>query len=242
MNRKELKQASKDQLKGNWVWAVLLSFVAWLITYLVSDLMYFINNHNDRVYNYFKFSQGQLTAAQVTDPGTFSSILNFVSAIVAIMIAWGLAYTILTFRDTGNKVNVFSGIFSAFTGNKFTSSFLTSLLTMIFTFLWSLLFFIPGIVKAYAYSMTPYIMKDMYDAGHKMTATEAITESRKLMNGHKTDLFVLDLSFIGWCLLGFITLGIGFLWITPYINQTKANFYRKLAGDKFKQAPAKTEE
>lgn len=53
------------------------------------------------------------------------------------------------------------------------------------------------------------------------------------MKGHKTELFVLDLSFIGWWLLSIITLGIGFLWLVPYYRQTVANFYRKLAGDQF---------
>lgn len=81
--------------------------------------------------------------------------------------------------------------------------------------------------------MTPYIMKDLYDSGKTPTATEAITKSRELMDGHKTDLFVLDLSFLGWAILGIVTAGIGFIWITPYYRQTKANFYRKLAGDQF---------
>ena len=124
-------------------------------------------------------------------------------------------------------------MFSAFTAGKFLSTLLTYLLYEIFLMLWYILLVIPGIVKSYSYSMTPYIMKDLYDSGKTPTATEAITESRELMDGHKTDLFVLDLSFLGWAILGIVTAGIGFIWITPYYRQTKANFYRKLAGDQF---------
>ena len=76
----------------------------------------------------------------------------------------------------------------------------------------------------------PYIMRDMLDHSHEPTATEA---SRQLMKGHKMDLFILDLSFIGWWLLGIISCGIGLLWVMPYYRQTKANFYRNLANDQF---------
>ena len=102
----------------------------------------------------------------------------------------------------------------------------------IFTALWTILFIIPGIIKGYSYAMTPYILKDKFAAGQTdIGATEAITESRHLMDGHKMDLFVLDLSFIGWGLLGIITCGIGFIWITPYYRQTKTNFYRSLVAN-----------
>lgn len=102
----------------------------------------------------------------------------------------------------------------------------------IFTALWTILFIIPGFIKGYSYAMTPYILKDKFAAGQTdIGATEAITESRHLMDGHKMDLFVLDLSFIGWGLLGIITFGIGFIWIVPSYRQTKANFYRSLVAN-----------
>ncbi|CCI82034.1 hypothetical protein FC41_GL000658 [Lactobacillus hominis DSM 23910 = CRBIP 24.179] len=84
--------------------------------------------------------------------------------------------------------------------------------------------------------MAPYITKDLADAGQEITATQAISESRKVMDGHKGELFVLDLSFIGWWLLSILTLGIGFLWLIPYVRVTHANFYRQLVGDTYKKA------
>ena len=70
-----------------------------------------------------------------------------------------------------------------------------------------------------------------------MGATSFITESRELMSGHKGRLFWLDISFIGWYIVGMITLGIGFLWINPYINATKAAFYDDLSKGKFLETP-----
>ena len=112
-----------------------------------------------------------------------------------------------------------------FSGCKnFVTNFLAYLLMEIFTFLWSLLFIIPGIVKAIAYSMTPYILNDHPE----MSATEAITESRKMMNGHKMEYFLLQLSFLGWIILSSFTWGILLLYVMPYMQATSAAFYEKL--------------
>ncbi|MBA1392397.1 DUF975 family protein, partial [Lactobacillus sp. XV13L] len=63
---------------------------------------------------------------------------------------------------------------------------------------------------------------------------EAITASLQLMSGHKWELFVLDLSFLVWFILSMITMGIGFIWLIPYVQTTRANFYRHLAGNQFR--------
>ena len=101
---------------------------------------------------------------------------------------------------------------------------ITGVLTTIFIALWSLLFVIPGIVKAYAYSMTYYIRLDHPE----YTPTQAITESRRLMDGNKMRLFCLHLSFIGWIIVGCITFGVGLLWVEPYISTATAEFYQDL--------------
>jgi uncharacterized membrane protein len=106
----------------------------------------------------------------------------------------------------------------------FGASFPLFLLVFIFQSLWTCLFIIPGIVKFFSYSMAFYILRDNPDIG----ATEAITRSRKMMAGYKGKLFRLYLSFIGWYLLCCLSLGIGFLWLYPYINLSIANFYEDL--------------
>ena len=98
------------------------------------------------------------------------------------------------------------------------------LLVFGYTLLWTLLLVIPGIIKAYSYSMTFYILRE----NPEMTAGDAITASQKMMDGHKMDLFLLSLSFIGWAILASITFGIGYLWLIPYIYTAYAAFYETL--------------
>lgn len=95
----------------------------------------------------------------------------------------------------------------------------------LYTFLWWLLFFIPGIVKSYAYSMTDYIIYE----NPNLSANQAITLSRELTRGAKWDLFVLDLSFIGWNLLSGLTFGLlGILYVNPYYSTAHAMVYDSL--------------
>ncbi|MCM1078395.1 MAG: DUF975 family protein [Bacteroidales bacterium] len=100
-------------------------------------------------------------------------------------------------------------------------------LTGIYTILWSLLFLVPGIIKYYSYSMAPYLLKD----NPEMTADEAICASMKMTRGCKMKLFLLDLSFIGWVLLSVLTLGLGFLLLSPYMYSAHAVFYEELKAE-----------
>ncbi len=99
-----------------------------------------------------------------------------------------------------------------------------SLLMGLYTFLWSLVFLIPGLVKYYAYAMTPYIMMEKPEMG----INEAITRSRQIMKGHKWQLFWLDVSFTGWMLLSIVTLGAALFYVWPYYNAAKAAFYQEI--------------
>ena len=111
------------------------------------------------------------------------------------------------------------GCVSAITDN-IGPKFVATLLVMLYTFLWSLLFVIPGIVKAYSYSMAYYIKCD----NPTFTATQAIDESRRIMNGNKWRLFCLHLSFLGWIIVGALCCGIGVLWVNAYMKDAEAEF------------------
>ena len=112
--------------------------------------------------------------------------------------------------------------FSGF--DDFWSAFKVTLLVGLYTFLWSLLFYIPGIIKGISYSMSMYILAE----NKGKSARECIEESKAMTEGHKMELFVLGLSFIGWMLLGMITCGIAYIWILPYMQATYANAYNLL--------------
>ena len=94
-------------------------------------------------------------------------------------------------------------------------------LMFIFVFLWALLLVVPGIIKAFSYSMTYMIIAD----NEGISAMDAIRKSQEMMNGNKAKLFSLFCRFIGWGILCLFTLGIGFLWLMPYMAVSVAKFY-----------------
>ena len=103
----------------------------------------------------------------------------------------------------------------------------TCFLRDLFVGLWSLLFVIPGVIKSYEYRMVPYLLAEHPE----MSSSEVLARSKEMMDGNKWAVFVLDLSFIGWALLGAITMGLVFIfWTSPYINATEAALYHRLSG------------
>ncbi len=109
----------------------------------------------------------------------------------------------------------------AFDRQNYKGIIFTMLLRDIFLFLWTLLLIIPGIIKGYSYRMVPYILAENPNIG----AEEAITLSRKMMDGNKFESFVLDLSFFGWYLLGFLAFVVGTFFVNPYFDATEAQLY-----------------
>ena len=121
----------------------------------------------------------------------------------------------------GQKAEI-GDIFNGF--KNFLNSFLLALLNWIFTALWSLLFIIPGIIASYRYSMSFYILAD----NPGMDANTARVRSIEMMKGNKWRLFCLDFSFIGWYLLCALTFGILTLWVAPYHETARTEFYQEL--------------
>ena len=119
-------------------------------------------------------------------------------------------------------------LLEVFNGFRFSygRNVVTMLLVGIKTFLWSCLFVIPGIIKSYEYAMIPYILADKPE----LSTSEAFLWSKKMMSGNKFRLFKLELSFIGWQFLCLFTFGIGFMFLQPYMNAAKAEFFMEVSG------------
>jgi uncharacterized membrane protein len=116
----------------------------------------------------------------------------------------------------------FSQIFNGF--QKFGVSLGAYLLMILFVILWMILLIIPGIIAALAYSMTFFIIAE----NDTIKPMDALKKSKEMMNGNKWKLFCLFLRFLGWIILSILTLGIGFLWLVPYMNVSLAKFYDDL--------------
>ncbi len=108
--------------------------------------------------------------------------------------------------------------------NDISQNILLYIMMTIFIALWSLLFAIPGIVKTYSYSMAYFIKID----NPTYTWRQCINESRKMMDGHKAELFIQDLSFIGWIIIGALCLGVGTLWVAVYMQASRSQFYESI--------------
>lgn len=108
--------------------------------------------------------------------------------------------------------------------NQFWSAFKLQFLQNLIVGLCALFFIVPGIIIGYAYSQAMYILAENPGIG----AREALRRSEKMMKGHKMELFVLDLSFIGWHLLALVTFGLSYIYAGPYMSAASAGFYRSL--------------
>lgn len=149
-------------------------------------------------------------------------LIGIVLFILALPLTWGYQ-TLFLGAVRGGEATA-KDMFEGYNKELFSRVLTTTLLYYVYVFLWSLLLLIPGCIKAYSYAMTPYILKD----NPEMKNNAAIEESMRMMDGHKLELFLLDLSFIGWAILSILTCCIGFLWLVPYMNMARVNFYEDL--------------
>lgn len=198
---KEIKAMARQELKNYWSMPALAVLVYALICGVIG----------------FGNSGPLMTKFPIL---SFSSIL--LSILISLPLGYGFKLAFYDFVNGGDKENTVEDIFQGF--KNYGRAIGLSLLQNILIFLFTLLLIIPGIIKAYAYALAFYVSKDNPLA----SASECLDISQEMMKGHKMDLFLLDLSFIGWAFLCILTLGIGFFWLVPYMEVSHAKFYQAL--------------
>ena len=213
----ELKNSALAALKGNWAPAVLGAIFFTFATCLITSPGYcanmaafdmpFFDSINPKLLKIFSNS---------------SFLLNFF-LLYPLSLGYSVAHKeLLQNGDAAITRNTVRLAFSDYVRNA-----VSILLVYLYTLLWTLLFIVPGIIKGLAYSLTPFIVKD----NPQLSPNQAINLSMKMMKGHKFDLFYLYLSFIGWIFLAILTLGIGLLWVIPYMQTSMAAFYLDVKND-----------
>ena len=210
----EYKNMALAAMKGNWAPFVIASIVLMAFAYLI--------------YGPYTVAY-ELAINNITVNSVFAlvALAVYVLGMPLVFMPLNLGYTYAAnrlFVEGDNRLagNTFKDGFGRW-GRNVWGLFLVGF----FTFLWSLLLIVPGIIKFYAYAMTPYILID----NPELSANQAINLSKKMMKGHKFDLFCLQFSFIGWIFLSIFTLGIGLLWLLPYMMTAQAAFYQDLKKD-----------
>lgn len=121
-------------------------------------------------------------------------------------------------KQDAQLVQIFDGI------KRFWTCLGAYLLATVFVLLWALLLIVPGIIAAFSYAMTYYIIAENESIG----PLEAIAKSKEMMQGNKWKLFCLSMRFWGWMMLCILTMGIGMLWLLPYMGVAYARFYDDL--------------
>ena len=253
MDRQLIKENGKAAFKANYWKSVCISFILTFVTVGLGSIggsrINFDNStdETENVHNAMNVFSASAASPQnasdeiteiLNDPQSMAltaGILVFILIVILIACLVGFVLKVLVY----NPIRV--GCYSFFKNNytskeaslddvldgfeKYDHTLLTMLLKDVFLFLWALLFIIPGIVKAYSYRMVPYLIKDNPD----MSPKDIITQSRNMMDGHKWEVFVFDLSFIGWYILGAFTFGLlNIFWTNPYKENASAGIYLKL--------------
>lgn len=212
--RAELKQSAKDVLRGHWGQAVGLNALTVILAYGSFGVSMRQQYANFNV-------NGQVGGG------------SFLVSVLAVAINFGVWFTFLSWiRQPKREVRPLRDAFSVIATPAVFALLLQWLIITFVVGIGLILLLIPGIIVGLMWSQAVYVYKDLHAANPDASVWQgimpALSLSTQLMRGHKWEFFVLQLSFLGWILLGMLSLGIGFFWITPYINATSAAYYDEL--------------
>ena len=241
----DFRSIARNALSGRWAIAVITGLIASLLGAIASngpEIKFNLGENGANVGLEFAGQQVYTSGAGWNAPitgfvvsgATIIVIAALVMAVVYFIlgsvVSVGYARFNLNLVDRQKEPEI-GTLFSYFKYWKTTA--VANLLQGLYVFLWSLLFIIPGIIAGYSYAMTGYILAE----NPELTASEAIEQSKQMMSGNRWRLFCLQFSFIGWDLLCSLTLGIGYLWLTPYKRAAEAAFYRDVSGTEYIVTP-----
>lgn len=206
----EIRQATLALMKGNWKPAVVVTLVYLLVVYAGTFV-------------------AALVGKGVGEP-VGGAVQEILSLLVAILVIYPMTFSLVKLFlgfVRGEQQLYVGGVFSAFKAPCYGKSVGLYLLISIYTFLWALLLIVPGIIKSLAYSLAPYVLAD----NPELTADQAINRSMAMMKGHKMDLFLMVLGYVGFGLLSLLALGIPLLWLHPYYQTVMAKFYEEVKSE-----------
>ena len=211
-NRVELKMAGRQRLReARWP-----CIKATLVFMLLSGL----------VYGFYNGAQYANKLGILSNTGFLVAILIYVLLIFFVQNPLGVG-AVKFFLNVGTDHGESVGVTSVFRDGTYGNAVKVLFLQTLYVALWSILFVVPGIMKAYSYRMVPYLLAEHPD----ITPKDAFAQSTEMMNGHRWKTFVLDISFFGWWLLSIFSLGIlAVVFVIPYQMLVYAGLYRALNG------------
>lgn len=232
MENSTIRARARENLTGNWALSIAVAVVACLLGGMITGATFIPTISAEMTARFpvlqelSDFLHKGVTIGRIT-LGFREGVFGLSAFILGGVLQLGYATFLLKQHD-GKEVS-FHDLFSQF--DRFGAGFVQYFLVNLYTALWGLLFVIPGIVKALSYAMTPFLMAD----NPGMSPSEAIEASQDLMDGHKMDLFILDLTFFGWNILAAMTGNLGHILLNPYRNAAYAAFYRQILAERRQQ-------
>jgi uncharacterized membrane protein len=211
--RYEYKEHAKNLLAGKYEKPIIVLLVFYVVNLILGSIV---------ASTATKYSS--TVPFQVVDPG--NPALNTLFTIIQFLVGAAIAYATVKMAIEIYKERpvVPEEIMLVGFKNNFLRNAFMQFMRSLFIFLWSLLLLIPGIIKAYAYSMVFYLV----NKEPELEAMAAIDKSKNLTRGYKADLFLLDLSYLGWYILGIFTLGILWLWVIPKHQVARVMYFEEI--------------
>lgn len=231
--RKKYKNFAKTQLSGRWGVPILVTLFVTIIIRIfgIPDMMQLYKS------GYFSalFRLDWPGVAAASQSANTSLLATLIQTVVDAILSVASINVYIKMSRSPEPVS-FSDFIEGF--NNWARAILTVLWQLLWVTLWTLLFIIPGIIKAIAYSQMFYIIVEYKN----ISITKAMRISMEITKGHKWDLFVMYLSFLGWDLLSIMTVGILQLWLLPYKNMTYINAYHSLVKEAIESGRLKPED
>lgn len=220
-DRETLKTRAKQVLKGNYWKAFIVSFILALVSGGLSSGSNSAMDAGEEYYN-SNAAVNEVLTATIIKWSIVIAIVVVILFVLRLIIGYALDVGGRKFflRASAGETDM-SYLLYGFKNNRYKNILKTMFTRDLYLFFWTLLFIIPGLIKSYSYRMVPYILADNPDIDRK----RAIQLSREMTDGQKATIFGLDLSFIGWYILGLFALLIGVLFVFPYVNATDAELY-----------------
>lgn len=232
--RKKYKKFAITQLSGRWTVPVLITLLISIISIVFSlpSTLSLVNN------GYFQavLQQDLIGIQEASEAASQTSYLTTIIQMIVAAILEVAALNVYLKMSRSPEPVTFGNFIEGL--NNWARATLAILWQFLWILLWSFLFIIPGIIKAFAYSQTLYIVAEYKE----VSVTKAMNISKVITRGHKWDIFVMYLSFIGWDILCLFTLGIGTLWLTPYKNMTYINAYHAILKEAIESGKIKPED
>lgn len=250
-SRKELKSYAKDFLRNHYWKAFIVCLIASLLSGSGNGATsrnldhnnYDENYYNNEIIDQVNYRVPEMQAMENSRMDMFipnrivrsPMFLLYRGVLPIIFLLFLFLLVTVGFAIEVGKVRFFlrgfegdvsiGSLLSTFNSREYFRIVQTQFLRGLYTVLWTFLFIIPGLIKTYEYRMVPYILSEEPD----LYPNEAIRKSRDMTRGHKMDMFILDLSFLGWDLAGSILFGIGHIFVNPYKAATEARLYNILS-------------